>query len=129
MRSRICERCQAEVPAPRVLCRCGGRLRKVEPRLVKAPEAEQKVGWHEVGKFVGSKVTGGSSLGVFVGGLIGRVLEGDLMNVRPDDEVIARPSTGVAKAIEPQSPTKRMLPSEVVAQRRRARREKKKDVR
>ena len=106
MRVRICERCQAIVPAPRVHCRCGGRLKVVDyypkgqqPVASKAPDP---INWQDVGKFVGAKVTGGSPLGAFVGGLLGRMLEGDAITAKPVIEPSAVNIVGVdTKALYP----------------------------
>jgi hypothetical protein len=83
---RICERCQAEVPRPHVLCRCGGRIKVVDyhPKGEGGvePRATDQMNWQDVGKFVGAKVTGGNPLGAFVGGLLGRILEGDAITTK-----------------------------------------------
>jgi hypothetical protein len=75
------------VPRPRVLCRCGGRIVEYYPRAeAKAeskPSADPPINWHEVGKFIGAKVTGGNPLGAFVGGLVGRIMEGEVLSMTP----------------------------------------------
>lgn len=82
---RLCERCQAGVPAPRVFCRCGGRVveyySKDEATKVEAKPPD--IGWQDVGKFVGARMTGGNPIGVLVGAIVGRMLENDVLTVTP----------------------------------------------
>jgi hypothetical protein len=135
VRVRICERCQAIVPAPRVLCRCGGRLKVVDYYAQgeqPAAKAVDPINWQDVGKFVGAKVTGGSPLGAFVGGLLGRILEGDAITARP---VIEPPVVNVVgfetKALYPINKRIGRIASRAITVGGRPKREKKikKDVR
>jgi hypothetical protein len=69
-----------------VLCRCGGRIVEYyypKAQVDLAAKPPEPINWQDVGKFLGAKVTGGNPLGAFVGGLIGKVMEGDVLSMTP----------------------------------------------